>query len=163
MAQGGYVAPDGRPPQAPGVGKDAKRHDLEAPATPGVRNSDMQQGDRQKLEAAQKIAPRPQKSTPKAGAQPNRNQGGGMQVPDPIEFAAGRIGGEVPSAGPHVQLGDPGPWLPLLEQMAANPSSGGNLKAGLTNMLAQYRRKPVVSQAIFIDMNEIDEIIDRSL
>ena len=115
----GYVAPDGRPPQAPGVGKNSKRHDLEAPATPGVRNSDMRQGDRQMLEAGQKVAPRPKKSAPRgsAGGGAPAAGGGGMQVPDAIEFAAGRMGGKSASAGPPVRQVDTAAWRPLVERI----------------------------------------------
>jgi len=161
-----YVAPDGRPPQAPGVGKDAKRHDLEAPATPGVRNSAMQQGDRQKLEAAQKVAPRPQKSTPRAGGQPSRASGqggGGMQVPDAIEFAGKRIGGNAPAIGEPGRQVDPTPWMPLVRQWALRPNSGGALAANYYNMLAQFVRRPVVPKASFVDYNEMDEILAEEL
>jgi len=164
MPQGGRIAPDGRPPQAPGVGKNAKRHDLEAPATPGVRNSDMQQGDRQKLEAAQKIAPRPKKGSPQGGAQPNRNQsGGGMPVPDPIEFAGNRIGGQSFAGGSDQVVVDSSPWVPLLEKMATSPNSGGVLAANLMNVLTGYNRRPVVSRVVFLDMQELDAEIDRSI
>ena len=160
MAQGGYVAPDGRPPQAPGVGKNAKRHDLEAPATPGVRNSDMQQGDRQKLEAAQKIAPRPKKGSPQAGAQPNRNQsGGGMQVPDPIEFAGGRMGGNAPTAGAPMRQVDAAAWRPLVERMAYAPNGGGALAANLTDALTQFVRRPVISEVSFVDFDGADRFL----
>ena len=45
MPAGGVVKPDGRPPQAKGVGKTARRHDLEAPATPGITGTDLQDGE----------------------------------------------------------------------------------------------------------------------
>ena len=96
---GGRIAPDGRPAQAPGVGKNAKRHDLEAPATPGLHGSDLQQGDVQMLEQGQRVAPRPKKTQGAAAPAPaRRNAPVGetpMEVPDPLEFAAGRIGGNV--------------------------------------------------------------------
>ena len=156
----GFVPPDGRPPQAKGVGKDAKRHDLEAPATPGVRNSDMQQGDRQKLEAAQKIAPRPQKGTPQGGgAAPAQGGGGGMQVPDPIAFAAGRMGGNVPTAGAPMRQVDSSAWKPLVERLAYAPNGGGALAANLTDALTQFVRRPVVSEVSFVDLDGADRLL----
>ena len=52
---GGRVPPDGRPPVAPGVGKTARRHDLEAQPTPGLSDPSIQQGDVQRLEQAQQV------------------------------------------------------------------------------------------------------------
>ena len=162
----GYVAPDGRPPQAPGVGKDSKRHDLEAPATPGVRSSDMRQGDRQMLEAGQKVAPRPKKSAPRGsagGGAPAAAGGGGMQVPDAIEFASGRIGGNAPAIGEQARQVDPTPWMPLVRQWALRPNSGGALAANYYNMLTQFVQRPLVPRANFVDYNEMDEIIAGEL
>lgn len=155
----GAIAPDGRPPQAPGVGKDAKRHDLEAPATPGVRSSDMQQGDRQKLEAAQKIAPRPQKGTPQGGGSAPAQSAGGMQVPDPIEFAGQRMGGNVPAVGAPMRQVDSSAWKPLVERLAYAPNGGGALAANLTDALTQFVRRPVVSEVSFVDLDGVDRLL----
>lgn len=165
MAQGGYIAPDGRPPQAPGVGKDSKRHDLEAPATPGVRNSDMRQGDRQMLEAGQRVAPRPKKSAPKgkAGAAPAAGAGGGMQIPDAIEFASGRIGGNVPAESiGEPQWVDPRPWMPLLQEFATRPVSNPKIAAAYVSQISKLRRQPYNPGAHFVDMNEADDILEGS-
>ena len=171
MPSGGKIAPDGRPPVAPGVGKTARRHDLEAPATPGITDSDLQQGDVQRLEQAQKIAPRAKRTQPPAqasGTPRSRTtvngppQGG---VPDPIEMASGKIGGQnpaIPNTGGQ-RLVDPGPWVPLLHNLATRPNSGGAIAATLTDMLRQYAQRPVVPSAYFIDMNDMDEQIAREL
>jgi len=164
---GGKVAPDGRPPVAPGVGKTARRHDLEAPATPGLSDSDLQQGDVQMLEQSQKVAPRPKRTQPAAtGQAPTRRRQGAQRgsdqfalaAPDPVEMAAERIGGDTPVAGGERTV-DPSAWLPLSERLAMSPNSGGAIVAQLANQLAQYRRRPVVSQANFIDLDEMDKII----
>ena len=106
---GGKIAPDGRRPQAPGVGKNAKRHDLERPATPGLSNSDLQQGDVQRLEQAQRTAPRAggkKVQAPAQGGKPAKRRQGAqrgsgefsMATPDPIQMAGSRIGGQVPTS-----------------------------------------------------------------
>ena len=170
MPSGGKIAPDGRPPVAPGVGKTARRHDLEAPATPGITDSDLQQGDVQQLEAAQKVAPRKKRTQPPARGKSGTPQrqgrpNGQMEVPDPIEMASGKVGGQNPAIlNPGGQrLVDPGPWVPLLRNLATRPNSGGAIAATLTDMLRQYAQRPVVPSAYFIDMNDMDEQIAREL
>ncbi len=163
MGAGGQIAPDGRPPQAKGVGKTAKRHDLEAPATPGFHGTDLQQGDVQMLEQSQRIAPRPKKVQPsgQAPARPQRSgaqRGSGqfsMQVPDPIELAGSRIGGNIPTPGAGRTV-DPSAWVPFLQAIATSPNAGGALTSGLVDMLSQYVRRPVVSEAQVVDLNELD-------
>jgi len=161
---GGKIAPDGRPAQVPGVGKTARRHDLEAPATPGLHDSDLQQGDVSKLENAQRVAPTPKRTQPSAGpSQGARRQGVkrgsgdfAMEVPDPIQMAAGR-----PDAGTGgaVRMADPTAWVPLLRMIARVPNAGGGITAGLLDMLSQYHRRPIVSQGNLIDLNELDRQI----
>ena len=165
---GGRIAPDGRPAQAPGVGKNAKRHDLEAPATPGLHGSDLQQGDVQMLEQGQRVAPRPKKTQGAAAPAPaRRNAPVGetpMEVPDPLEFAAGRIGGNVvgaePAGGP---LFDAEKWRPLLESIARNPQASGPLSTTIMKQLANMSRQPATATVTVVDQNAADEAIRRSL
>ena len=162
---GGRIAPDGRPARAPGVGKNAKRHDLEAPATPGLHGSDLQQGDVQMLEQGQKVAPRPKKN--QAAAAPKSRDGGRrqengtaqMEVPDPINFAAGKVGGQMPTPGPPMRQVDAAAWRPLAERMAYSPNSGGTLAATLAESLAQFVRRPIVSEVSFVDLDGADDIL----
>ncbi len=169
---GGKIPPDGRPPVAPGVGKTARRHDLEAPATPGLADSDLQQGDVQALEQAQKVAPRAKRTQPPAAGRvtPRGNQPSGRAqaaqpdgIPDPVEMAGRKIGGKEIGTSESVRTVDTSQWLPLLQQMALAPNSGGALTANLMNMLRAYRQHPVVSETVFMDLQELDDIVDRSL
>lgn len=165
---GGKIAPDGRPPQAGGVGKNSKRHDLEAPATPGLHGSDLQSGDVGMLERGQQIAPRPkqQQASAAPAPRPQRQAGGGgagMEAPDAIEFASKRIGGQAFSGGGNgVQAIDSHKWTPLLRTMALAPNSGGNLAAALTDILTAHSRQAVVSNGALIDLNALDETIAGS-
>lgn len=162
---GGRIAPDGRAPQAKGVGKNSRRHDLEQPRTPGLHGSDLQQGDVQRLEAAQRVAPTPKRT--QAAAAPQRTGGGGQRptsasgraVPDPIQFAAGRMGGKMPTASAPLRQVDASAWRPLVERMAYAPNSGGSLAANLTDMLTQFVRRPVVSEVSFVDLEGADRIL----
>jgi len=165
MPAGGVVAPDGRPPQAKGVGKTARRHDLEAPATPGILGSDLQHGDAQRLEAAQRAAPRPKKQN--GGGQrsaPKRRRSSassGAEVPDPIEFAASRPGKPFDSTatgapGPPV---DPEPWMPMIRQMALHPQAGGAISGAYMRLLQARRQRPQGPTMSVMDLQELDDIL----
>lgn len=167
MPAGGKIAPDGRTPRHKGVGKNAKRHDLEAPATPGLHGSDLQQGDVQMLEQGQRVAPRAKKQqvsgSPQAPRQRQSVQRGSnefsMAAPDPIQMAAGRMGGQVPTAGGGVPV-DPTPWLPLIRTLASAPNSGGSIAANLVDILSQHRRRPIVTQGNLLDFDELDRALE---
>ena len=58
MPSGGYRKPT-KPAATSGPGKFSKRTDGQAVQTPGLAGTDLQYGDVQRLEAAQKIAPLP--------------------------------------------------------------------------------------------------------
>ena len=163
---GGKVAPDGRPAQAPGVGAQSKRHDLEMPGTPGLHGSDLQQGDVQMLEQGQRVAPRPKRTQPPAapkgrqGSQERSSQSpGNMAVPDPLEMAGNRYGGNAPMAGSQMRQVDASAWRPLVEMMAYSPNSGGTLAASLADSLSQFVRRPIVSEVSFVDVDGADRIL----
>jgi len=171
MPAGGVVQPDGRTPRAKGVGKNAKRHDLERPATPGLSNSDLQSGDVQMLEQGQKVAPRagskkvngagPVKSSNgprRQGAQRGSGQFS-MAVPDPVEMAGDRMGGNPAASGGSGVVYDPTPWLPMVRTLAGAPNSGGPIAASLVRLLSQYRQKPQGSVTNVIDFNELDDVL----
>lgn len=166
---GGRIAPDGRPPRAKGVGKNARRHDLEAPATPGLHGSDLQQGDVQMMEQGQRVAPRPKRQQAAAGPAPRQLSrqpnpaGGSMDVPDPIQFAAGKLGGKVPTPDGGARKVDPAPWLPFIRELAMRPNTGGALAANYAQMLKRFRAAPQVTQAHFIDMDALDQTISKGL
>ena len=148
---GGKIAPDGRPAQAPGVGAQSKRHDLEMPGTPGLHNSDLQQGDVQMLEQGQRVAPRPKRTQPAAQGSSSRSAGQRKTVnkpqagvPDPLEFAGARIGGKSVLSGGYeseTQL-DKAKWRPLLLSIAGDPTASGPLTAMITNYIAGMRSEP---------------------
>ena len=169
MPSGGKIAPDGRPPVAPGVGKTARRHDLEAPATPGITDSDLQQGDVQRLEQAQKIAPRAKRTQPPAqasGTPRSRTtvngppQGG---VPDPIDFAGGKIGGgSVLPDGGEVAL-NTARWKPLLLAIASDPTASGPLTTMIANFISTGGNVPQNPSAEIFPQHEMEEQLFRNL
>lgn len=149
--------PNLKQPQVPGVGKTAKRHDLETPKTPGLTGSDLQHGDVQRLEQAQQAVPAttPRPSTSSA---PRRTSTAGTESPDPIEFLGGRSGGQpfADPGGATVPLVDSTPWLPLITKVAANPGAGGAVGNALVKLLTTKRRQPINPTATVIDRQELD-------
>lgn len=169
MPAGGRIPPDGRPPQAKGVGKTAKRHDLEKPATPGLHDSDLQYGEVQRMEQAQRVAPTKKVQRPSASKPPRQRRGATrgpgeyqMQTPDPIQMAASRIGGAANPVDGDVNAValDPTPWMPLLHQLANAPSAGGGVASALVDLLSQYQRRPIHSSGHVIDFNELDRTLE---
>ncbi len=167
---GGKIPPDGRPPVAPGVGKTARRHDLEAPATPGLADSDLQQGDVQALEQAQKIAPRAKRRQPpaKGGATTPRSRttiNGTPQhgVPDPLEFAGQKIGGDsvLPDGG-EVLL-DAARWRPLLLAVASDPTASGPLTTMIVNYISGIKDQAKNPSVEIFPQHDMEEQIFRNL
>lgn len=164
MAHGGSRAPDGRQAQAPGVGAQAKRHDLEQPKTPGLDDPSIQQGDVQRLEDAQDIAPRAgAPNVPRQVSKPRRNTTSQVDAPDPIEFIGGRDGGQpLGDSDGGVPLIDPTPWLPFIKTVATAPGSGGAIANALVKILTTKRDMPRNPQYSVLDRQELDDLILNS-
>ncbi len=155
-----------RQPQAPGVGKTAKRHDLETPATPGLTDSDLQQGDVQRLESAQQIAPIKKGGAPSGGKQADqqvRGTAGGIEVPDAIDFAGKRTGQNIGAQGQNQEVLDMSQWLPLLQQIARHPRRSGPLATALIAQLSNITNTPSAGRVRVVDENAIQEAIRRSV
>jgi hypothetical protein len=169
MPAGGVVQPDGRPPQAKGVGQTARRHDLEA--QPGVGNTDLQQGDRQRIEQAQKVAPRPKKQNSGGGAQPAPQRqaakpAAGVEVPDAIDFIGGRAGGTLDPAT--IGQNSPGRvdverWRPLMQEIARDPKTSGALSTALLSQLSNLNGQPSTVGINVVDMNATEDAVWESL
>ncbi len=158
--RGGTQEADGRPAEAPGVGADSKRHDLEG--TPGLsKGSSLEQGDAQRLEAGTKAikqAQQPATAAPAPGQGPTT--GAPMAVPDAIDFAGGKLGGETFGAGTtEGTVFDPAPWMPTLRVLASQPNAGGGLTAAVVEMIASFRKQPSGVDQTFIDVNELDNTL----
>ena len=159
---GGTIEADGRPAQAPGVGKDSKRHDLEG--TPGLsKGSSLEQGDAQRLEAGKqaiKQAQAPATAQGQQAAQVAADTGPPMEVPDAIDFAGSKLGGDLFGAGTtDGKIYDPAPWMPTLRVLASQPNAGGGLTAAVVEMIASFRRQPSGTDQTFIDVNDLDETL----
>ena len=162
---GGRREPDGRPAQAPGVGKSAKRHDLEKPrSVPTLSGSDLQSGDVQRLQQAQKIAPisgPTQTSSGTTGPDQQANREG-LEVPDAIDFAGERTGQNIGAQGQGSEPVDMEQWLPLLRSLAANPKRSGPLATALLQQLSNAANTPGAGRVRVVDENAIQAAVERS-
>lgn len=169
---GGKIRPDGRTPAAPGVGKSSRRHDLESTATPGLSNSSLQQGDVSELEQGQAIAPRAGAKNVQGQAKGGQKQGKGqssrtpsttgLEVPNPIDFANQRLGGTLgQGAQGQPQFIDVKGWLPILNRLISNPTSGGTLAQAYIQQLNQLIRRPFSPRITAIDMSELDQAVEQ--
>ncbi len=163
---GGAREPDGRPAQAPGVGKTAKRHDLEKPRTvPPLSGSDLQSGDVQRLQQAQKVAPikKGNRASKGGGATTEQRQQSDVEIPDAIDFAGERSGQGIGSTNQAPEPLDRTQWLPLLQALARNPKRSGPLATALLAQLSNITNTPSAGRVRVVDENAIQEAIMRSV
>ena len=159
---GGRIPPDGRPPRAKGVGKTAKRHDLEGPATPGL-GGDLQYGEVGDAEAAARTIGKKVQRPASGQAAPPQSQsapagGGALQTPDPGEFIRGRLGNTLQGGvgpAPDRRTIDPNPWLPLIQAMATAPNAGGLLGAAYIESISAAAGRHA-GRVHTLDMSELD-------
>ena len=167
--RGGIIPPQGRPPTNPGVGENARRHDLERPKTPGLHDSSLQYGDVSRLEAAQRVAPPLKQRNPtgdgsavsasRRGAQP---AAGSFSVPNPVEFAKQRMGGTLSGApGGRQSHINPAQWVPIYRRLANAPRSSGILRNALTAQLSTLINNPIYPQSTLIDMDALDQDLEN--
>jgi hypothetical protein len=166
---GGRIPPDNRPTQAPGVGKNSKRHDLERRSTPYLHDSDLQQGDVQALSDGQRVAPK-QTQRP-AAARPTQGSGNTMErtspaaIPDAIDFISEIGGGAALSAPPAgvIPTQRLDMWVRFAERLVNGPGSSGLLAGAYINQLRALLRSPQAVDSVYIDMNDVDGAIEAML
>lgn len=176
--KGGRIAPDGRPPQAKGLGKNAKRHDLERPATPGLHGSDLQQGDVQAMEQGQRIAPaqtqaastsierRPDGSQVQRSTEADGTQTSSLQIPDAIDFLGDRSrnGNEFQPVQARRTLDSSRAltWMPLLRHLVNGPNASSALVNAFINQARAMQMAGSVPATI-VDMNAADDGIEAMI
>lgn len=151
--KGGRIPPDNRGPQAKGVGKNSKRHDMERRSVPPLHGSDLQQGDVQALEQGQRTSPpqtqqsATQQPAQGGGGQQAAPQGAQMQIPDAIDFLGGRQDNSWSPPVPQRRLdvSKAMTWLPILRRLASGPGASGVLVNAFINqarLLSQQGAQP---------------------
>jgi len=172
---GGRIPPDGRPNPVGGVGKQARRHDISAPkrSVPFAHEAGMVQGDVQALEAGQKIGGIPSNKREQPPAQPKRNsstrgrnpneaktgaqQSAGMNVPDPLQFMAGKGGGVQLPGGPPASRKTFEAWQPMLRHLMNDNTTSSMLKSVFVGQMSEQLRRPQGSGGLqMIDRNALD-------
>lgn len=156
----------GRPAQAPGVGQNAKRHDLADRSVPYMHGSDLQYGEVGAMRDAQSaLGPRTQQpatSTPPTAAPrtANAQEATPAGVPSPIEFFAGRRTSQSPNMviRGDFQMED---WLPMAQEMM---NSGGSSSLLRRLFIRQLRNVNMSAQQFAeLDLNERDDALHSAL
>ena len=144
----------GRPAQAPGVGRNAKRHDLEDRSVPYLQGSDLQYGEVGQMRDMQSaLGPRVQQQQSavpqQAPRQANAAQATPAGVPDPISFFSGRQqqrGSDLVVQG-DFQMED---WLPYANQMM----NRGNSSSLLRRLFIRQLRNVNMASAQMVEFDQ---------
>ena len=151
--------------QAKGVGKDSKRHDLDG--TPGLSpGSSLISGQVQEFEAGQKAVQNTQRAQSPRAAQvtpPQTPADGNFEVPDPVTFAAGKIGGNLAGAGqaPVEDKIDFSNWLPLLRRLATSPTASGLLQRAFIQRMTAEMNKATGTKVALIRQRDFDARLEQ--
>ena len=142
---------------------------MEAPATPGLANSDLQHGDVQRLEAAQRAAPRQKQqnasgqAAPAQGGQARRSKPP-MEIPDAIDFISGRGGGTLDPANIGAGGGESAAaWQPFMRELARDATTSGALTTQIFAQLGNLSRAPNESFVEIVDQNAAEDAIRLSI
>lgn len=164
---GGRIPRDNRGPQAKGVGKNSKRHDLERPVTPGLHNSDLQQGDVQALEQGQRIAPvqtqQPAVATPPPQPSQRDALGADGVMPSTDEMIMGFLGGTIENDVPGTEIDHQAnhraeTWFSVLTRLASQPGASPLLRSRVQTLQQQARANPVrMPQGGALFLRDVDE------
>ena len=150
-----------------GIGKDSVRTDRigskSATGTPGLQGTGMKFGDVQELEAGQRAVQNTKAVAPQGGGGPlpGAAQVGPVQAPDPLAFAAQKIGGGNPAVPTgDVNRVDGAKWIPLLGSMAASKGASSLLRRQYTKMLSRAMTEPWSSGTAVIDGRKAEQDVN---
>lgn len=160
-----------RPVQAPGVGPNAKRHDLERRAVPNLHGSDLQQGDVQAMEQGLRIAPVQEQAPaipppPPSGRDDNRIQEIPGQELDINEVIQARLAGTLEPDRPGVAVNETAQrraatWLDIIRDLANQPGASTLLRTRAQTVMREAATRPsrkIVNAQVF--MREIDSRLE---
>lgn len=151
--------------RAKGVGKDAKRHDLDAgrsPAgTPGLSNSSLQYGDVSKFEKGQQAVENTQRRQTAAPVTPGPTAPGVGAVevaPDPVQFARTKLAGSAAEgfADRRLRTTDRKNWIPFMKRLASDPTASGILQRAYIDRIGRELRTPLGGQPQVLRQRDMD-------
>ena len=148
------------PIQAKGIGKNSKRHDLDG--TPGLSaGSSLQQGDVQAMEAGQSAVDNTQGVQGGGGAPlPAQAAEQSVRAPDPIDFATGKIGGNLQVPTQELTRINTAQWLPMVEKLAASNSASPLLRRAYVQMMARLQHEPFSGSTAVVDKRALDAAVN---
>ena len=147
------------PIQAKGVGKNSKRHDLDG--TPGL-DSDLQQGEVSQMEAGQQAVQNTQGQQAAGTPLPAQAASAPVEAPDPMQFAAGKIGGNLTVPERDLSSINTAQWLPLIEKLAQSGSASPGLRRAYVDMLARLRQEPFSGSTAVVNKDALDEAVNNA-
>jgi len=137
-----------------------------------MHGSDLQQGDVQRLEQSQAIAPRagakrvqpPSQGGASGGRGASGGQGGAgnVPVPEPMGFLRGRLQGTRGAGGPGAAL-DPSAWMPFIERLASSPRSSSGLAAAFIAQASNISKLSAGGSSTVIDRQALDDAVEAGL
>ena len=153
--------PENSPIQAKGVGKDSKRHDLDG--TPGLSaGSSLNQGDVQQLEQGQQAIENTQGQQVAGTPLPAQAQPAPVAAPDPMQFAAGKIGGNLTVPERDLSSINTAQWLPLIEKLAQSGSASPLLRRAYVDMLARLQQEPFSGSTAVVNKDALDGAVNNA-
>lgn len=119
------------------------------------------------MEQGQRVAPKqtqqPARAQPQSIPNQSQNSSSGAQIPDAIEFLAGKQGAEF-----NVPTGTEAPrneaamnWLPLVRKLATSPGGSGQLASAFINQARALQGGGTMAR--IVDLNAIDAGIEAMI
>jgi len=84
-----------------------------------------------------------------------------IQAPDPVDFAAKKMGGNLTVPERDLQSINTAQWLPLLEQMARSNEASSGLRRAYIKMLSQVSNEPFSGATAVVDKRAIDSAVEN--
>lgn len=148
------------PIQAKGVGKNSKRHDLDG--TPGLSaGSSVNYGEGKELEAGQQAVSNTQGAQAQGQPLPEQATERPVGAPDPMAFAAEKIGGDLQVPEQELTALNTAQWIPMIEKLAGSNSSSSLLRRAYVQMLARLQNEPFSGSTAVVDKRELDQAVEH--
>lgn len=141
--------------RAAGVGKNAVRHDLDG--TPGLSaGSSLESGEVGQMEAGQKAVSNTQAAQQGGAPLPQQVADAPVNAPNAMEFAKGKIGGDLQVPTQDLSRLNTAQWIPMIEKLARSNSASPLLRRAYVQMLARLQNEPFSGSTAVVDKRELD-------
>ena len=129
-------------------------------AEAGLNTTDLQYGEVEAMEQGRSRLNQPRQvpsAVPPMPQAPQAAPAQRMDVPDPVQFAIQRTGGNLTVPTQPTTKVDLGPWLPLVRKVATAKGASPLLKSAYLRMMDQANRQPYDAVAPqVVDVQRLD-------